>query len=161
MRRKFIEWQLDAGWAFHPCPPERVPECKRRTFFWMTRCRSIFHRSLTTTAAIVGQPPVHPQMMLLLQYASSAGVFSSRKILRRCAIDAAFRVIGGEDITGFRRLAKLRAGHVKHLQSLLPEVPVLCREAGLLKVRRALFVCSWKTSIQGGHDTMAATSMHF
>ncbi|MFT4559863.1 MAG: hypothetical protein ACI92S_005258 [Planctomycetaceae bacterium] len=76
-----------------------------------------------------------PRMMLvLLLYAYSVGVFSSRKIMQRCVIDAAFRVIVGEDIPGFRRIAEFRARHLKHLQPLFLEVLVLCHEAGLLKV---------------------------
>ena len=79
----------------------------------------------------------HPRMMLvLLLYAYSAGVFSSRKIMQQCATDAAFRIIVGEDIPNFRRIAEFRARHLKHLQALFLEVLVLCREAGLLKVGR-------------------------
>ena len=84
-----------------------------------------------------GQPPFHPRMMLvLLLYSYSTGVFSSRKIMQRCATDAAFRIIVGEDIPDFRRIAEFRARHLKHLQPLFLEVLVLCREAGLLKVGR-------------------------
>jgi len=56
--------------------------------------------------------------------------------MQRCATDAAFRVIVGEDIPDFRRIAEFRARHLKHLQALFLEVLVLCREAGLLKVGR-------------------------
>jgi transposase len=84
-----------------------------------------------------GQPPFHPRMMLvLLLYAYSQGVFSSRKIMQRCATDVAFRVIVGEDIPDFRRIAEFRARHLQHLQPLFLEVLVLCRESGLLKVGR-------------------------
>lgn len=84
-----------------------------------------------------GQVPFHPRMMLiLLLYAYSAGVFSSRKIMERCTTDAAFRVIVGEDVPDFRRIAEFRARHLHHLQPLFLEVLVLCREAGLLKVGR-------------------------
>jgi transposase len=84
-----------------------------------------------------GQPPFHPRMMLvLLLYAYSAGVFSSRKIMQRSVTDAAFRVIVGEDIPNVRRIAEFRARHLQHLQPLFLEVLVLCREAGLLKVGR-------------------------
>src|SRR5690606_1888769 len=48
-----------------------------------------------------GQPPYHPRMMLtLLLYAYCTGVFSSRKIYKRCQEDVAVRVIVGEDIPG-------------------------------------------------------------
>ncbi len=82
-----------------------------------------------------GQPPFHPRMMLVL-YAYSQGVFSSRKIMTRCATDVAFRVIVGEGIPNFRRIAEFRSRHLQHLQALFLEVLVLCREAGLLQVGR-------------------------
>ena len=84
-----------------------------------------------------GRPPFHPRMMLvLLLYACSTGVFSSRKIMHRCVTDAAVRVIVGEDIPNFLRITEFRARHLKDLQPLFLEVLVLCREAGLLKVGR-------------------------
>jgi len=54
-------------------------------------------------------------MLVLLLYAYSAGVFSSRKIMPRCVTDAAFRVIVSEDMPGFRRIAEFRVRHWKHL----------------------------------------------
>jgi transposase len=78
-----------------------------------------------------------PRMMLvLLLYAYSAGVFSSRKIMQRSVTDAAFRVIVSKDIPDFRRIAEFRARQLKHLQPFFLEVLMLCREAGLLKVGR-------------------------
>jgi transposase len=84
-----------------------------------------------------GQPPFHPRMMLvLLLYAYSVGVFSSRKIMARCETDVAFRVIVGDDIPDFRRIAEFRRRHLQHMQLLFVEILLLCREAGLLKVGR-------------------------
>ena len=73
---------------------------------WFTFCCLVSFLLLEVTAQIDispivedyggdngGQPPFHPRMMLvLLLYAYSVGVFSSRKIMQRCATDAAFRV---------------------------------------------------------------------
>jgi hypothetical protein len=64
------------------------------------------------------------------------GVFSSRKIMKRCETDVAFRVIVGDDIPDFRRIAEFRSRHLKHMQLLFVEILSLCREAGLLKVGR-------------------------
>jgi hypothetical protein len=75
-------------------------------------------------------------MLVLLLYAYCVGVFSSRKIMARCETDVAFRVIVGEDIPDFRRIAEFRRRHLEHMQSLFLEVLALCREAGLLKVGR-------------------------
>jgi transposase len=84
-----------------------------------------------------GKPPFHPRMMLvLLLYAYSVGVFSSRKIMQRCETDAAFRVIVGDDTPDFRRIAEFRKRHLQHMQSLFVEILSLCRAAGLLQVGR-------------------------
>jgi transposase len=84
-----------------------------------------------------GQPPFHPRMMLvLLLYAYSVGVFSSRKIMARCETDVAFRVIVGEDVPAFQRISEFRRRHLPQMQALFIEVLALCREAGLLKVGR-------------------------
>jgi transposase len=84
-----------------------------------------------------GQPPFHPRMMLvLLLYSYCVGVFSSRKIMGRCETDVAFRVIVGEDLPNFRRIAEFRRRHLEHMQALFLEVLALCRAAGLLKVGR-------------------------
>ena len=59
--------------------------------------REFERRQLAYASDNGGQPPFHPRMMLvLLLYAYSAGVFSSRKIMQRSVTDAAFRVIVGE-----------------------------------------------------------------
>jgi len=138
MSRKFREWQPDASWLFPPSPRD-----------WLSEDHLVYFLLDVTAQVDIspivddyggdngGQPPFHPRMMLvLLLYSYSVGVFSSRKIMQRCVTDAAFRVIVGEDIPNFRRIAEFRARHLKHLQALFLEVLVLCREAGLLKVGR-------------------------
>ena len=138
MSRKFREWQPDASWLFPPSPRDWLPE-DHLVYFLLDVTAQV------DISPIVdyyggdngGQPPFHPRMMhVLLLYSYSTGVFSSRKIMQRCATDAAFRIIVGEDIPDFRRIAEFRARHLKHLQPLFLEVLVLCREAGLLKVGR-------------------------
>lgn len=138
MSRKFREWQPDAGWLFPPSPRDWLPE-DHLVYFLLDVTAQIDVSPIIDDydTGNGGQPPFHPRMMLvLLLYAYSQGVFSSRKIMKRCATDAAFRVIVGEDIPDFRRIAEFRTRHLKHLQPLFLEVLVLCREAGLLKVGR-------------------------
>lgn len=138
MNRKFREWQPDAGWLFPPSPRDWLPE-DHLVYFLLDVTAQIDISPIVDDYASEngGQPPFHPRMMLvLLLYAYSSGVMSSRKIMQRCATDAAFRVIVGEDIPDFRRIAEFRARHLKHLPPLFLEVLVLCREAGLLKVGR-------------------------
>jgi len=138
MTRKFRDWQPDASWLFPPSPRDWLPE-DHPVYFLLDVTTTIDISPIIDDYASVkgGQPPFHPRMMLvLLLYAYSDGVFSSRKIMQRCVTDAAFRVIVGKDIPDFRRIAEFRARHLKHLSALFLEVLVLCREAGLLKVGR-------------------------
>ena len=138
MNRKFREWQPDASWLFPPSPRDWLPEGHLADCLLDVTARIDISPIVDDYASDNGgQPPFHPRMMLvLLLYAYSVGVFSSRKIMKRCATDIAFRVIVGTDIPDFRRIAEFRARHLKHLQPLFLEVLVLCREAGLLKVGR-------------------------
>ena len=138
MSGKFREWQPDAGWLFPPSPRDGLPE-DHLVYFLLDVTAQIDISPIVDdySSDNGGQPPFHPRMMLvLLLYAYSAGVFSSRKIMQRSVTDAAFRVIVGEDIPNVRRIAEFRARHLQHLQPLFLEVLVLCREAGLLKVGR-------------------------
>ena len=138
MTRKFRDWQPDASWLFPPSPRDWLPE-DHPVYFLLDVTTTIDISPIIDDYASAkgGQPPFHPRMMLvLLLYAYSDGVFSSRKIMQRCVTDAAFRVIVGKDIPDFRRIAEFRARHLKHLSALFLEVLVLCREAGLLKVGR-------------------------
>lgn len=138
MSRKFRDWRPDESWLFPPSPQDWLPE-EHLVYFLLDVSQKI------DTSRIVddydsdkgGQPPFHPRMMLvLLLYAYSVGVFSSRKIMKRCETDVAFRIIVGEDIPDFRRIAEFRKRHLQHMQPLFLEVLVLCREAGLLNVGR-------------------------
>ena len=138
MSRKFREWSTDQKWLFPPSPHDWLrPD--HLIYFLLDVSEQI------DISAIVddydskqgGQPPFHPRMMLvLLLYAYSVGVFSSRKIMARCETDVAFRVIVGEDVPAFQRISEFRRRHLQHMQALFIEVLALCREAGLLKVGR-------------------------
>src|SRR5450432_4218325 len=82
-----------------------------------------------------GQPPFHPRMMVaLLLYCYATGTRSSRKIMRRCHVDVACRVIVGEDIPDFRTISDFRKIHLVRLEALFVEVLKLCALAGLAKV---------------------------
>ena len=84
-----------------------------------------------------GQPPFHPRMMVaLLLYCYATGTRSSRRIMRRCHVDVACRVIVGEDIPDFRTrtISDFRKIHLTRLEALFVEVLKLCALAGLAKV---------------------------
>jgi transposase len=82
-----------------------------------------------------GQPPFHPRMMVcLLLYCYATGTRSSRKIMRRCQVDVACRIIVGEDIPGFRTISDFRKTHLDRLETFFVEVLKLCAVAGLARV---------------------------
>jgi len=138
MSRKFREWRPNDSWLFPPSPQDWLPE-NHLVYFLLDVVRKIDTSSIMNVydTGKGGQPPFHPKMMLtLLLYAYSVGLFSSRKIMQRCETDVAFRVIVGEDIPNFRRVAEFRKRHLQQMQPLFLEVLVLCREAGLLNVGR-------------------------
>lgn len=138
MARKFREWTPDQNYLFPPSTQDWLPE-NHLVYFLMEVSQQIDISPILDDyeSEKGGQPPFHPRMMLvLLLYAYCVGVFSSRKIMARCETDVAFRVIVGDDIPDFRRIAEFRRRHLPHMQSLFLEVLALCREAGLLKVGR-------------------------
>lgn len=138
MSRKFREWSPDQSWLFPPSPQDWLPQ-SHLVYFLLEVSEQLDLSPIVESyeSEKGGQPPFHPRMMLvLLLYSYSVGVFSSRKIMARCETDIAFRVIVGEDIPDFRRIAEFRRRHLEHMQRLFLEVLALCREAGLLKVGR-------------------------
>jgi transposase len=138
MTRKFRQWTPDQNHLFPPSPRDWLSE-NHLVYFLLDVSEQVDISPIVADydSEKGGQPPFHPRMMLvLLLYAYSVGVFSSRKIMQRCETDVAFRVIVGDDIPDFRRIAEFRSRHLKHMQLLFVEILSLCREAGLLKVGR-------------------------
>jgi transposase len=82
-----------------------------------------------------GFPPFHPRMMVtLLLYSYTQGVFSSRRIMKRCQRDAAYRVIVHDDVPDFRTISDFRKLHLSELEGLFLQVVRLCQKAGLVKL---------------------------
>lgn len=138
MARKFREWTPDQNYLFPPSTQDWLPQ-NHLVYFLREVSQQVDISPILDDyeSEKGGQPPFHPRMMLVLMlYAYCVGVFSSRKIMARCETDIAFRVIVGDDIPDFRRIAEFRRRHLQHMQSLFLEVLALCREAGLLKVGR-------------------------
>lgn len=138
MSRKFREWSPNQNYLFPPSSQDWLPR-NHLVYFLLEVSEQIDLSPILDDydSEKGGQPPLHPRMMLvLLLYSYCVGVFSSRKIMARCETDVAFRVIVGEGIPDFRRIAEFRRRHLEHMQALFLEVLALCREAGLLKVGR-------------------------
>ena len=136
MTKTYRDWSNDQGYLFPPSPQDWLPEGDLVYFLLDTVA------TLDLTPIFVhyerelrGQPPFHPRMMIaLLLYCYATGTRSSRKIMRRCHVDVACRVIVGEDTPDFRTISDFRKIHLARLEALFVEVLKLCALAGLAKV---------------------------
>jgi transposase len=138
MSRKFREWSPHQNYLFPPSSQDWLPP-NHLVYFLLDVSEQMDLSPILDDydSEKGGQPPLHPRMLLvLLLHAYYVGVFSSRKSMARCETDVAFRVIVGENIPDFRRIAEFRRRYLPHMQALFLEVLALCRQAGLLKVGR-------------------------
>src|SRR5271167_3937292 len=136
MSKTYREWSPDQSYMFPPSSRDWLPE------------NDLVYLMIDTVATLDlapifahyerelrGQPPFHPRMMVaLLLYCYATGTRSSRKIMRRCQIDVACRVIVGEDVPDFRTISDFRKIHLTRLEALFVEVLKLCALAGLAKL---------------------------
>lgn len=82
-----------------------------------------------------GQAPFAPAVLLvLLIYAYSHGVRSSRVIERLCRRDAGYRFIVGDEVPDHTVIARFRQRHADRMKSVFLQVLELCREAGLIRL---------------------------
>src|SRR3954470_8028908 len=137
MKKTYRDWSPDQPSIFPPSPRDWLPE-DDLVYFLLDTVASFdlapffaYYERETR-----GQPPFHPRMMVsLLLYCYSTGTRSSRKIMRRCQVDVACRVIVAEDIPDFRTISDFRKIHLARLETLFVEVLKLCALAGLARVR--------------------------
>jgi transposase len=136
MTKTYRDWSTDQAYLFPPSPHDWLPEGDL-VYFLLDTVATLdlapifahYERELR------GQPPFHPRMMVaLLLYCYATGTRSSRKIMRRCHVDVACRVIVGEDVPDFRTISDFRKVHLARLEALFVEVLKLCALAGLAKV---------------------------
>jgi transposase len=136
MTKTYRDWSSDQSYLFPPSPKDWLPEGDLVYFLLDT----VATLDLTPIFAhyqreLRGQPPFHPRMMVaLLLYCYATGTRSSRKIMRRCHVDVACRVIVGDDIPDFRTISDFRKIHLARLEALFVEVLKLGALAGLAKV---------------------------
>jgi transposase len=136
MKKTYRDWSPDQPSIFPPSPRDWLPE-DDLVYFLLDTVASFdlapffaYYERETR-----GQPPFHPRMMVcLLLYCYATGTRSSRKIMRRCQVDVACRVIVGDDIPGFRTISDFRKTHLDRLETLFVDVLKLCALAGLAKV---------------------------
>src|ERR671920_2587893 len=97
--------------------------------------RSLIKSEGTCKVAGAGQPPFAPAMLLVvLIYAYSHGVRSSRVIERLCRRDAGYRFIVGDEVPDHTVIARFRQQHVGQMKGVFLQVLDLCREAGLIRL---------------------------
>src|SRR5947209_10525872 len=136
MTKTYRDWSTDQAYLFPPSPHDWLPQGDLVYFLLDT----VATLDLTPIFAhyereLRGQPPFHPRMMVaLLLYCYATGTRSSRKIMRRCQVDVACRIIVGEDIPDFRTISDFRKIHLARLEALFVEVLKLCALAGLARV---------------------------
>jgi transposase len=136
MTKTYRDWSSDQPYLFPPSPNDWLPEGDLVYFLLDT----VATLDLSPVFAhyereLRGQPPFHPRLMVaLLLYCYATGTRSSRKIMRRCHVDVACRVIVGEDIPDFRTISDFRKIHLTRLETLFVEVLKICALAGLAKV---------------------------
>jgi transposase len=136
MTKTYRDWSIDQAYLFPPSPRDWLPEGDL-VYFLLDTVATLdlapifahYERELR------GQPPFHPRMMVaLLLYCYATGTRSSRRIMKRCHVDVACRVIVGQDIPDFRTISDFRKIHLARLEALFVEVLKLCALAGLTKV---------------------------
>jgi transposase len=136
MSKTYRPWNPDQSWLLPPSPRDWLPEGDM-VFFMLDTVRELDISAITDKYEREerGYPPYHPRMMTtLLLYSYTQGVFSSRRIMKRCERDAAWRVIVQEDVPDFRTISDFRKLHLKELEGLFVQVLRLCQKAGLVKL---------------------------
>lgn len=84
-----------------------------------------------------GQPPYDPRMMtVLLLYAYSQGLTSSRQIERRCREDLAFMYLTADACPDHDTICAFRREHLEAFTGLFLETLRVAQEAGVLKLGR-------------------------
>ena len=136
MSKTYRAWNPDQDWLLPPSPRDWLPDGDL-VYFMLDVVQALDLSAITRKYEKEdrGFPPYHPRMMVtLLLYSYCVGVYSSRRIQKRCERDAAYRVIVGDDVPNFRTISDFRKLHLSELQGLFVEVLKLCAQAGLVKV---------------------------
>jgi transposase len=136
MSKTYRVWNPDQDWLLPPSPRDWLPDGDL-VYFMLDVVQTMDLSAITRKYEKEdrGFPPYHPRMMVtLLLYSYCVGVYSSRRIRKRCERDAAYRVIVGDDVPNFRTISDFRKLHLPELQGLFVEVLKLCAQAGLVKV---------------------------
>jgi transposase len=137
MNKTYRRWDPDQSYLLPPSPSDWLAE-DDLVYFVLDTVRDLNLKAITRKYEKGdgrGFPPYHPRMMVtLLLYSYTQGCFSSRRIMKRCQRDAAYRVIVHDDAPDFRTISDFRKLHLGELEALFVQVLRLCQEAGLVKL---------------------------
>ena len=137
MSKTYRAWTPEQSYLFPPSPGDWLPEGDL-VYFVLETIQDLDLSEITAryeSGDGRGFPPYHPRMMVtLLVYSYTQGTFGSRRIMKRCERDAAYRVIVGDDIPDFRTISDFRKNHLPAVEELFLQVLQLCRKAGLVKL---------------------------
>jgi len=137
MGKAYRSWDPDQAYLLPPSPSDWLPE-DDLVYFVLDTVRDLNLKAITRKyegGDGRGFPPFHPRMMVaLLLYSYTQGVFSSRRIMKRCERDAGYRVIVHDDVPNFRTISDFRKLHLAELEGLFVQVLRLCQRAGLVKL---------------------------
>jgi transposase len=137
MSKTYRSWNPDQAYLLPPSPSDWLPE-DDLVYFVLDTVRDLDLKAITRkyeNSDGRGFPPYHPRMMVtLLLYSYTQGVFSSRRIMKRCERDAAYRVIVHDDAPNFRTISDFRKLHLSELEGMFVQVLRLCQQAGLVKL---------------------------
>ncbi len=137
MGKTYRSWNPDQSYLLPPSPRDWLPE-NDIVYFVLDTVTDLNLKEITSKYEKGdgrGYPPYNPRMMVtLLLYSYTQGVFSSRRIMKHCERDAAFRAIVHEDIPDFRTISDFRKHHLRELEELFVQVLRLCQKAGLVKL---------------------------
>ncbi len=116
---------------FDLLPPDH--EC----FLYAGLFQQIDTSSLESLYSVKGQNAYHPRFIVtILIYAYSQGVFSSRKIEKRCNEDLSFMFIAQMNCPNFRVLSDFRKDHGEFFQDCFNQTVKLALEVELASLGR-------------------------
>ncbi len=136
MSETFRAWDVDQVWLLPASVHDFVPPGHPAPLV-----RELLRGELDLTASVAeyaeqrGQPPDHPVMLVaLLRYASTQGLYASRRIARACEGRLDVMAVTGMQRPDFRTISEFRKRHLAALTPLFTQVLRLCQEAGLVKL---------------------------
>ena len=133
--RPYQEWEPDQAELLPARVREVLGEDHLVCFFLDLRSVLKFDAVLASDKSDAGRPGYHPVMMtLLLMYAYSQRIHSSREIERRCATDLAFRYLTGGARPDHDTICAFRKTHLAAFKQLFVETVRLAQEAGLAQL---------------------------